>query len=256
MRVEAASVMQFMVDQRLVAPFHCVPPLVALGCDSHENTREIAHKLLATIYEKHPEFVGGKSSEGIRTAYDFLQRSSQPPSLKYWESEGGVRRLYKIIQSNRQRRATFVDGLFGKINKFVAGSCSSDTNFPVFLVEQLGTLPYIFRDEPLLVIYKASELLSLYTEAKVTALRRFVKPEDYQDSSELDLIEAVTCSHQMGILGMLIVLKAYLKHVHCLSDAMCETFAPSNRDTKDKDKPLPLWSEERPPEVRNTNDVD
>jgi len=243
-RAEAAQVMQFIVNQRLVGPFHCVPSLIALGCDDQVECREIAHKLLGNIFEKHPEFVSTKATEGVKLAYDFLGGSKKAPSLHYEDAVHGIKRLYKLLQSQRQRRESFIDSIFAKISQFLAGDGEEDTNFYVFLVQQLGFLPYIYRDEVLLVIYKASKVLSRYGEAKLPQLRQLAKPEEYQESSVVPTHRVV---HQVAVVSMLIVLKAYLKDTHAINDEACEKFAPSARDAKEKDKPLTIWNEEKPP---------
>jgi cohesin loading factor subunit SCC2 len=165
-----------------------------------------------------------------------------------------VKRLYKLLQSNRQRRDAFIESVFSKLNKFVDGSDNSaeDEGFHIFLMEQLAFLPYTFRDEVLLVVYKASELLSLHGDAKLQQLRQLAKPEDYQVLENADALPNTVCLRQVGVLSMLILLKAHIKNAHALSDAACEKFAPSSRE-KEKDTLLTVWTDERQPELDLTS---
>jgi len=243
-RIEAVKVMQFVVKQKLVPPFQCVPSLVALSCDQDPQSRDMAASLLGMIYDKHPDMVSTKAVEGVQLAYRFMGKPNEPPVLKFTDGVAGLQRLYKLFRTNRQRRDAFLESVIKATGKFIEGSSDQSIKFHIFLLQQLATFPYVVRDEPLLVIYKASELLSRHTDATMNLLRRFGKNEDNQT---VDPAEAIKCLEQVAIVDMLICVKAHLKTVHALSDAICEGFAPSARDPKEKAKPLTIWSEEAPP---------
>ncbi|KAF6165155.1 hypothetical protein GIB67_000739 [Kingdonia uniflora] len=227
-RQSALKIVEVVLRQGLVHPITCVPYLIALETDAQEVNSKLAHHLLLSMNEKHPDFFESRLGDGLQMSFNFIH-SLANTSLEYSnqgkpsgnmkaKSDGntfvharlGVSRIYRLIRGNRVSRNKFLSSV---VRKFDSPSCNQSViPFLMYCTEILASLPFTAPDEPLYLIYTINRVLQVRSgslEATMKALSSCSIQEDkhaisdengvlQQDSSVLQQ-EPYSSAHSVSI---------------------------------------------------------
>ena len=247
LRRHGMTIIQHTVNQSFVAPFQCVPHLIALCSDPNTELQTTAFSLLQSVHEKRPEFCADMHAiSGVWQAYNFRLRLSnmteESMAMKLKDAFVGVKRLYQLLRPNRLRRMNFLQSLLNKIGSFHDEKTfgAQSLSFYIFLAQQVTNLPFAVREEPLFVVYTISHILALHRDSILHELSK-----EIEDGVEPTAGNKVKINDAAAIC-VLINIKHHLKEVHYLGDSVCEEFKPSV-GSKAIEKNLPQWNEREDP---------
>ena len=109
----------------------------------------------------------------------------------------------------------------------------------------LARLPFEREEEPLGLVHHINRLLSLHVDGFLDGLKRDLgdsdadaplAPQELQRALASKQAELAPKCHAAALLCLAHLLKGHLKRLYQLSDAMCQTFDPS--DTSSKGRPV------------------
>ena len=255
-RREGLHVVGAMLTQGLAHPAKCIPYVMALELDvGPSGCAELAKKELRRQYDRYQPMVAapGAFLDGALQGYK-LQRSlaaaseqQQPQAAARTEAWPAF--LYTLL--NRKERLVYLKTLLSVLNPGQAES--QEREAPVDLLKRaewtaqlLARLPYEKEEEPLGLVHHINRLLSLHVDGFLDGLKRDLgdsdadaplAPQELQRALASKQAELEPKCHSAALLCLAHLLKGHLKRLYQLSDAICQTFDPT--DTSNN-KSLPV----------------
>ncbi|GAQ92315.1 Sister chromatid cohesion protein SCC2/Nipped-B [Klebsormidium nitens] len=264
-RHAALKVVELALRQGLVHPMTAVPPLVALGMDTHAATAKLAHQLLAAMYQKHPDFVESRLGDGLQAAFRMhagLARDGRGGPVP----GAGLGGVYALCRATKGARNKVLHSIVHKFD-----TAADDLPFLHFCAAALAGLPFATLDEPLYLIYSINRTLQLRAGAALAQLKAAVLgagpvaaavrasvaaaereaeeaalsvysdvdpappgPAQHPAADDLaglprDDVDAVKAESGGAMaLSLLLLLKRYLKMAYALPDDRCAAFSPTD----------------------------
>eukprot|EP01135_Chromosphaera_perkinsii_P010015 Nk52_evm50s1992 gene=Nk52_evmTU50s1992 len=245
-RLAALQVVQLVLRQGLVHPMQCVAHIIAMEGDVDERARDRAYQLLLFLDEKHREFLINKAPLGLKKSFEYQKKIRPESAVGYRRNKTGlytalISNLYRRIRTKRQERRVFLNHL---VQPFI-GKCFN-YEYLKFVAENIAHLPFVVVDEPLYLIGKITNILSLLgpqvlESFKKSLFRREIEElvfandeffEEEENRNELILsvernTEAVSkaCIESQAAIYLLL-LKAWLKSTNSLTDSKIHEYSP------------------------------
>lgn len=180
LRLHSLQLLGCLLSQGILCPLDALAGLVMLQTDRDEQIRSESLNLLLIQDERHPSFLENRLKEGIEMSYAFQTNIFGSRDAVYanatgeWLSYFGP--IYQAcVQSNRKRRQVLLQGLARKVSnatnqmevseaslslsvsRQVAVPASDDflvsADQSCYLAHVVATLPYIYSEEVLFLIY-------------------------------------------------------------------------------------------------------
>ena len=254
-RREGLHVVGAMLTQGLAHPAKCIPYVMALELDvGPAGCAELAKKELRRQYDRYQPMVAapGAFLDGALRGYQ-LQRSLAAASEQQQPQAAGRTEawpafLYTLL--NRKERLVYLKTLLSVLNPGQAES--QEREAPADLLKRaewtaqlLARLPFEKEEEPLGLVHHINRLLSLHVDGFLDGLKRDLgdsdadaplAPQELQRALASKQAELEPKCHSAALLCLAHLLKGHLKRLYQLSDAMCQTFDPS--DTSNKGRPV------------------
>ena len=254
-RREGLHVVGAMLTQGLAHPAKCIPYVMALELDvGPQGCAELAKKELRRQYDRYQPMVAapGAFLDGALRGYQ-LQRSlaaaaeqQQPQAAARTEAWPAF--LYTLL--NRKERLVYLKTLLSVLNPGQAEAQEREAPADVlkraeWTAQLLARLPFEREEEPLGLVHHINRLLSLHVDGFLDGLKRDLgdsdadaplAPQELQRALASKQAELAPKCHAAALLCLAHLLKGHLKRLYQLSDAMCQTFDPS--DTSSKGRPV------------------
>jgi hypothetical protein len=254
-RREGLHVVGAMLTQGLAHPAKCIPYVMALELDvGPAGCAELAKKELRRQYDRYQPMVAapGAFLDGALRGYQ-LQRSLAAASEQQQPQAAGRTEawpafLYTLL--NRKERLVYLKTLLSVLNPGQAESQEREApadllNRAEWTAQLLARLPFEKEEEPLGLVHHINRLLSLHVDGFLDGLKRDLgdsdadaplAPQELQRALASKQAELEPKCHSAALLCLAHLLKGHLKRLYQLSDAMCQTFDPS--DTSNKGRPV------------------
>ncbi|KNC96023.1 uncharacterized protein SPPG_08618 [Spizellomyces punctatus DAOM BR117] len=248
MRV-AFEVTELILEQGLVHPLLCMPPIVALEANPVPEIRDRALRLHEYLAEKHASFIHAKNMDCVKQMYEYVSALTKATEgeikigsstvMGYFKIEsvgdGGtitsyeamLGRMYSLIQGIRPRRNEFLMNMVKLLDVPLTTEAGHmmDIDYCRFVAENLALFEYKTQEEVLQVIYHAYRALSVGGE---TILRYVESLDDVSvadEGKEMPLL--VVAKASLG-MGMLLLLQTHLQNLYALSSARVSGYRPND----------------------------
>jgi cohesin loading factor subunit SCC2 len=254
-RREGLHVVGAMLTQGLAHPAKCIPYVMALELDvGPQGCAELAKKELRRQYDRYQPMVAapGAFLDGALRGYQ-LQRSLAA-AAEQQQPQGAARTeawpafLYTLL--NRKERLVYLKTLLSVLNPGQAEAQEREAPPDVlkraeWTAQLLARLPFEREEEPLGLVHHINRLLSLHVDGFLDGLKRDlgdsdadapIAPQELQRALASKQAELAPKCHAAALLCLAHLLKGHLKRLYQLSDAMCQTFDPT--DTSSKGRPV------------------
>ncbi|KAJ1741792.1 Sister chromatid cohesion protein 2 [Coemansia sp. RSA 1086] len=240
LRAAGFEVISLVVEQGLAHPLKCMPALIALCTSNDSYIRSKSLKLHQELSFKHASFIHSRDLEGVRRAYEYqLLVHEHPEKVTGYDEHIDVRErldrpaarlqfLYSLSRTRRTRRNELLTLLvkacdFDSGTAAYADTSSTDVPFVRFVAENLSALEFKYLDEVLHVIYQISSVIAssgLNLSQQIDA-----ENSDNDQNKSAQWWQATRASACMGIL---FVLREFLKSHYGISEARCSSYNPSD----------------------------
>ncbi|EGN98100.1 hypothetical protein SERLA73DRAFT_109431 [Serpula lacrymans var. lacrymans S7.3] len=248
----AIDILSFTVKQGLAHPLQSFPIIIALETSPISAISARANALHAVLYSKHTSLLNVRYVVSARESFNYQKRigtgvfkgyrlQSEPVAL--------LQRWYSLVREKRGSRQDFLRSLVKvfDINGALQSS-QDDIDFARYMAENFSAFDYKTQEEVLTVINYLTSVLSTAGMQLIEVLSPSNLLTQLHDASQTEAVEAVENPHvsaKLGasavqrwdiavirssvIVGMVMLLKAYLKMLYGLSEEKCIKFAPGKK---------------------------
>ncbi|KAF9488996.1 hypothetical protein BDN71DRAFT_1531854 [Pleurotus eryngii] len=250
----AIDILTFTIKQGLAHPLQSVPVIVALETSSNAALSNRASALHAILHSKHASLLNSRYIDSARASFVY-QRKIASGLIRGYRMEPTptalLQRWYSLVKEKRAPRQDFLRSLVKVFEGRPSGHCTQDdVDFMRFMAENFASLDYKTQEEVLTVIKTLTAILS----TTGTQLLEIISPShllsqlkapadpsnqpgstnDGRDSCEI-LYPHSPRTLPTGapdpptmlatvIIGMVMLLKAYLKSLYGISEDKCNKF--------------------------------
>ncbi|PFH53278.1 hypothetical protein AMATHDRAFT_73479 [Amanita thiersii Skay4041] len=252
----AIDILTFTIKQGLAHPLQSLPVIIALETSSNPTISNRASALHAILHGKHASLLNSRFIISARASFDYQKKlssgvvrgfhlQSNPTAL--------LQRWYSLVREKRPSRQDFLKSLVKVFQDNTSyQSTQDDVDFMRYMAENFATLEYKTQEEVLTVIKHLTAVLSTTgvqvlelispshllsqlqssTKSAPSSIVSEVVSLVYDDSHEwkdnppehLDAMPMLPLMRTSVIIGMVMLLKAYLKNLYSLSEEKCVKF--------------------------------
>ncbi|KAH7885125.1 sister chromatid cohesion C-terminus-domain-containing protein [Phlebopus sp. FC_14] len=248
----AVDILTFTVKQGLAHPLQNVqsfPIIVALETSPVAATSARANALHAILYGKHTTLLNSRFLVSARKSFEYQKAITPGNILGYHmqpEPAALLQRWYTLVREKRTARQDFLKALVKSFDVSpVLTSSQDDVEFSRYMAENLATLEYKTQEEVLTVIKQLTSILSTSGMQLLEAISPShllaqlheheahsvsIEPPDptkhpHPALANLDVMRTSV------IIGIIMLLKAFLKALYGLSEEKCTKFIPGKKST-------------------------
>ncbi|KIK26649.1 hypothetical protein PISMIDRAFT_94435 [Pisolithus microcarpus 441] len=242
----AMEILSFTVKQGLAHPLQSIPVIVALETSPVVGTSARASALHATLYSKHMSLLNARFIVSARQSYEY-QKTISPNNVQGYrmhpEPTALLQRWYSLVREKRTPRQDFLKALVKSFDIPPSlKSTQSDIDFVRYMAENFATLDYKTQEEVLTVIKHLTSILStsgmqvidvvspshLLTQLHESQLQS--RSDDSTAFMPLDTAGLdVDVMRTSVVIGIVMLLKTYLKTLYGLSEEKCSKFVSGKK---------------------------
>ncbi|KAF7296629.1 Sister chromatid cohesion protein [Mycena chlorophos] len=228
----ATDVLTFTIKQGLAHPLQSFPVIVALETSPNSALSGRASALHGLLHQKHSSLLNTRHLQSARASFDY-QRRLDPNNVRgYRDGNALLGRWYALVKEKRQTRQEFLR-LLAKVFKPQRPdeATQDEVDFLRYMAENFASFDYKTQEEVITVIkdlttvlsVEGMRLLELVSPANLIAQLRgdAMDVDQQQEAAGVDRRPLMRAS--VGI-GMIMLLKAYLKNLYSLSEDKCSKF--------------------------------
>ncbi|KAG8923468.1 Sister chromatid cohesion protein 2 [Tulasnella sp. 408] len=261
MRIQAVAVdiLGFTVKQGLAHPLQCMPVIVALETSASAQLSARAHALHSILNSKHASLVNSRYMECARMSFDYQSRLRKDDVQGYRLDPlptALLQKWYSLVKEKRPARQDFLKAVVrafdldstklssaqvrirlatssGKGTRANKCTLQTDIDFVRYMAENLSALDYKTQEEVLTVIRHLTLVLSTAGMQVYAVWSPQVQPEAQNGDSSGQVqgsqSDDVSFARASVIVGMISILKAYLKTVYGISEDKCAKWIPGKK---------------------------
>lgn len=242
LRQAAFDVLKLVLRQGLVLPVSCVPYLIALSSDTHQNIKEQAQQQLRRIDEQYHDFICQKAMDGVRATFKFHKKFGDAVCGFTRTPQEDIRSAvlsstYTLLRTKKASRRSF---LLGMIKMFVSPEVTSDEQ--TFIAENLAYFPYETQEEPLFVIDRITDAAAIQGThiqgvfKELLGYTSSTSTEDDEDDEEAVLrrvedpasVALLDVARRARGVSIMLVSKQYIQRSNGFTELRCEQYNPSH----------------------------
>ncbi|KAI6129687.1 hypothetical protein EDD16DRAFT_1689919 [Pisolithus croceorrhizus] len=226
----AMEILSFTVKQGLAHPLQSIPVIVALETSPRHRA------LHATLYSKHMSLLNARFIVCARQSYEY-QKTISPNNVQGYrmhpEPTALLQRWYSLVREKRTPRQDFLKALVKSFDIPPSlKSTQSDIDFVRYMAENFAMLDYKTQEEVLTVIKHLTSILStsgmqvidvVSPSHLLTQLHESSTPVSSRWHRTIDVMRTSV------IIGIVMLLKTYLKTLYGLSEEKCSKFVPGKK---------------------------
>ncbi|KIO02759.1 hypothetical protein M404DRAFT_15882 [Pisolithus tinctorius Marx 270] len=241
----AMEILSFTVKQGLAHPLQSIPVIVALETSPVIGTSVRASNLHAILYSKHMSLLNARFIVSARRSFEY-QRTISPNSVQGYrmqpEPTALLQRWYSLVREKRTPRQDFIKALVKSFDIPPSlKSTQNDIDFVRYMAENFATLDYKTQEEVLTVIRHLTSILStsgmqiidVVSPSHLLTQLHEPQPQSLPDGMALMPLSApdldVDIMRTSVIIGVVMLLKTYLKTLYGLSEEKCSKFVPGKK---------------------------
>ncbi|KAI6114285.1 sister chromatid cohesion C-terminus-domain-containing protein [Pisolithus sp. B1] len=242
----AIEILSFTVKQGLAHPLQSIPVIVALETSPVIGTSARASALHATLYSKHMSLLNARFIVCARQSYEY-QKTISPNNVQGYrvhpEPTALLQRWYSLVREKRTPRQDFLKALVKSFDIPPSlKSTQSDIDFVRYMAENFAMLDYKTQEEVLTVIKHLTSILStsgmqvidVVSPSHLLTQLHEPQPQSHPDGP-VTLMSLDTAGLDIDvmrtsvIIGIVMLLKTYLKTLYGLSEEKCSKFVPGKK---------------------------
>eukprot|EP00742_Colponemidia_sp_Colp-10_P010652 GILJ01011719.1.p1 GENE.GILJ01011719.1~~GILJ01011719.1.p1 ORF type:complete len:1804 (-),score=314.35 GILJ01011719.1:286-5187(-) len=241
LRTNALNTVRLLLVQGLVNPIQCVAQLIALQSDPSSLIRDVSLRALTSVFEKHPEFLLQRLTDGLYLAFELQMKLHQSVTsvIDSTTNECVLSRIYMLIRPNRVSRNRVLNQLVNLLD--VRVNKRSSYEYLKFVAEVISLCPFTVQEEPLQIVYSINRMLHLQAanleayyqsdSSIVDGNQRVIEAsprsgDSTPSKSLLTPMDEHSFSQSAFALCVALLLKRNLKYLYQLNDAKCQSFIP------------------------------
>lgn len=240
LRIQAVAVdiLGFTVKQGLAHPLQCMPVIVALETSASAQLSARAHALHSILNSKHASLVNSRYMECARMSFDYQSRLRKEAVQGYRLDPlptALLQKWYSLVKEKRPARQDFLKAVVRAfdLDSTKLSSAQTDIDFVRYMAENLSALDYKTQEEVLTVIKHLTSVLSTAGMQVYAVWSPQVQPEAHNGDSSSHVpgsqSDDVPFARASVIVGMISILKAYLKVVYGISEDKCAKWVPGKK---------------------------
>jgi len=246
----------------LAHPLQSFPVIVALETSPNVALSTRANALHAILHSKHASLLNTRYTISARMSFDY-QRKICPGPVQGYRTQlvptALLQRWYSLVREKRASRQDFLKALVKVFDvNITLNTSQDDIDFTRYMTENFATFDYKTQEEVLTIIKYLTSVLSTTGMQLVEALSPSHLllqlqgtpqiPQQVELSSDGDAQnhmlpltkknnqEIMSSMKSSVIVGMIMLLKAYLKTLYGLSEEKCSKFV-SGKKSATGDRP-------------------
>ncbi|KAL5501640.1 SCC2 [Sanghuangporus vaninii] len=261
-QASAVDILSFTVKQGLAHPLLSFPVIVALETAPVSSLSMRAVALHTILHHKHASLLNSGFISACRKSFDYQCKLA---STEAGESEvRGYRmqlgpvallgRWYALVREKRATRQEFLRSILKVFELRDAGKTDDDTvQFSRYMVENFASFDYRTQEEVLTVLKTltrelaetGAQLVERIAPGNLLAQLRSQDREVGEDQAQivesssllrpdlasLPMEEQISSARSTCIVGMVMLLKSYLKSTYSLSEEKCQKFVLGKKST-------------------------
>ncbi|KAF7422876.1 Sister chromatid cohesion protein 2 [Pleurotus ostreatus] len=233
----AIDILTFTIKQGLAHPLQSVPVIVALETSSNAALSNRASALHAILHSKHASLLNSRYVDSARASFVYQRKIASGPIQGYRMEPTPtalLQRWYSLVKEKRASRQDFLRSLVKVFEGRPSEQCTQDdVDFTRFMAENFASLDYKTQEEVMTVIKTLTAILS----TTGTQLLEIISPSHLlsQLKAPADPSNQPGSMNDVGtpdpptmlatvIIGMVMLLKAYLKSLYGISEDKCNKF--------------------------------
>ncbi|KAG8956027.1 Sister chromatid cohesion protein 2 [Tulasnella sp. 424] len=237
LRIQAVAVdiLGFTVKQGLAHPLQCMPVIVALETSASAQLSARAHALHSILSSKHASLVNSRYMECARTSFDYQFRLRKEGIQGYRLDPlptALLQKWYSLVKEKRPARQDFLKALVKvfELDSTKLSSSQTDIDFVRYMAENFSSLDYKTQEEVLTVIRHLTSVLSTAGMQVYAVWAPQISHEGHPFGQvEGSQSDDVSFARASVIVGMVSILKAYLKSVYGISEDKCAKWVPGKK---------------------------
>lgn len=245
-QVVAVEILSFTVKQGLAHPLQSFPVIVALETSPVPATSGRASALHAILYSKHMSLLNSRFIVSARQSFDY-QKTISPNNVQGYrinpEPTALLHRWYSLVREKRTPRQDFLKALVKSFDISPSlKSTQNDIDFVRYMAENFATLDYKTLEEILTVIKHLTSILStsgmqlidLVSPSHLLAQLHEPQSQPLTNGTTISTPPAmvnldVDVMRTSVIIGMVMLLKMYLKALYGLTEEKCSKYVPGKK---------------------------
>ncbi|KAI6042629.1 sister chromatid cohesion C-terminus-domain-containing protein [Pisolithus marmoratus] len=242
----AMEILSFTVKQGLAHPLQSIPVIVALETSPVIGTSARASTLHAILYSKHMSLLNARFIVSAKQSFEY-QKTISPNNVQGYrmqpEPTAHLQRWYSLVREKRTPRQDFLKALVKSFDiPPTLKSTQNDIDFVRYMAENFATLDYKTQEEVLTVIKHLTSILStsgmqiidVVSPSHLLAQLHEAQPQSHPDGTTASMPLStpdvdVDIMRTSVIIGIVMLLKTYLKTLYGLSEEKCSKFVPGKK---------------------------
>ncbi|KAJ3735912.1 protein rad9 [Lentinula guzmanii] len=239
-QASAIDILTFTVKQGLAHPLQSFPFIVALETSPSISLSNRATALHAVLHNKHASLLNSRFILSARKSFEY-QRQIDPGNIHGYRMQPSplavLQRWYSLVRERRAQRQDFLKALVKVFYDLTDNTSQDDVEFTRYMAENFAAFDYKTQEEVLTVIKSLTTVLSTtglhvlevlspshllleFHSSSSTVPSAVTEPTlgARDDQTQLPIIRMSV------IVGMVMILKAYLKTLYSLSEDKCTKF--------------------------------
>ncbi|KIK69873.1 hypothetical protein GYMLUDRAFT_34262 [Collybiopsis luxurians FD-317 M1] len=261
----AIDILTFTIKQGLAHPLQSFPVIVALETSPSTSLSNRASALHAVLHNKHASLLNSRFTLSAMKSFEYQRKISPNDVRGYRMSPAPIavlQRWYSLVREKRAQRQDFLKALVKVFqDRPDYNSSQDDVEFTRYMAENFASFDYKTQEEVFTVIKFLTTILSttglhvlevLSPSPLLSELHgsTSIAPADSaaalaSTEVEKSLADEIPFMRTSVIVGMVMILKAYLKTLYSLSEEKCSKFTLNKKSTigdkiaaKKHDKPI------------------
>ncbi|KAL4249287.1 Sister chromatid cohesion protein [Abortiporus biennis] len=240
----ALDIVGFAVKQGLAHPIQLFPVLVSIETETNPTLSNRAYNFHNALHTKHGSLLNARFIECARTTYEYQKRASI--KVEGYRRSGNtplalLQPWYSLVRDKRSTRQEFLKSLLRVFDVDIYKSTQENVDFLRYMAENFAAFEYKTIEEVLTVIKSLTSVLSTTGSQMVELLspshllkelhsstpngdQMMVDAESMASAPNPASDEELAQMRSSVIVGIVMILKTYLKTLYNLSEEKCAKF--------------------------------
>ncbi|KLO06964.1 hypothetical protein SCHPADRAFT_1002012 [Schizopora paradoxa] len=240
----AVDILTFTIKQGLAHPLQSFPIIIALETSSNPQLSSRANALHILLHHKHASLLNAGYISACRASFDYQAKLGPVQGYRMEPNPNALlNRWYALVREKRANRQEYLKAIVKVFDvDDVAKTSQDDVDFVRYMVENVASLDYRTQEEVLTVIKYVTSVLSTtgmqlsetiapaYLLNQLRGSQSTMEQPDTlasprrQDLSSRPFEQQLAVVRSSVVIGLLMLMKAYLKTMYGLSEEKCSKF--------------------------------
>ncbi|KZP01340.1 hypothetical protein CALVIDRAFT_492971 [Calocera viscosa TUFC12733] len=240
----SVDILGYTIRQGLAHPLRCLPVLISLETSADTGLAARAGALHALLQNKHASMLNSRLIDCARRSFEYQARINEGTVRGFRGNQAPIALLHRWYALVREKRAPRQDLLKAIMKAFDVDTTNlalteDEVAFVRYMAENVSALEYKTLEEVLTVVRSLMSVLSVAGMQLVDTLARLdlgdeidanttegvlITQAGLADAGKLSLPDPFPVMRSSVAIGVILVLKGYLKGLYGLSEEKCLRF--------------------------------